>query len=178
MKIIPILVGITMGVSNFAFAAPQIIFQGEVSAQTCEPLVNGSTNSTVLLSTVRSSDLTTAGSTSGFRPFTISLMNCTAPTDSDLNINTVFLGHNVTANGNLGNAAPDNEATNVALQLLDSETGTNPIILNGPTSVPGLVLGKDSTTANYKFGVQYISENGNATPGKVTAVAEYTLSYL
>ncbi|WP_273818499.1 fimbrial protein [Providencia rettgeri] len=178
MKIIPILVGMSVGISSLAIAAPQVTFMGEVTAQTCQPQINGETDSIILLPTVRSSELNTVGSKTGLTPFTINLTNCTAPTDSDLNIKTVFLGHNVTAKGNLGNIADSNAATNVELQLLDSEAGTNPIVLSGPTSVSGLVLKQGQTSADYKFAVQYFSEEGSATAGKVKGIVEYTVSYL
>lgn len=178
MRIIPVLVGMSIGISNLSIAAPQVTFMGEVTAQTCQPQINGETDSVVLLPTIRSSELTAVGSQAGLTPFTISLTNCTAPTDSDLNINTVFLGHNVTAKGNLGNIAETTPATKVGLQLLNSEAGTTPVVLSGPTSVPGLVLKQGTTATDYKFAVQYISEEGGATPGKVKGIVEYTVSYL
>lgn len=178
MKIIPVLIGMSLGISSLAMAAPQVTFMGEVTDQTCQPQINGETNSIILLPTVRSNTLTDVGSTTGLTPFTISLTGCTAPTDSDINIKTVFLGHNVTAKGNLGNMAEDNAAENVALQLVDSDSKSTAITLNGPTSVPGLVLKTKETSADYKFGVQYISEDGGATAGKVKGIVEYTVNYL
>lgn len=160
-------------------AAPTITFQGEVSAQTCETEVNKETNSIVLLNNVSVAQLSGAGSKAGLTPFTVTIKNCTAPT-TDLQVNTKFLGHNVTTAGNLANliAPADNGAENVAIQITTDESGTTPVVLNGVTRVPSLVLKKDETTASHTFGVQYISENGNAKAGQVKAMVEYTVGYL
>ncbi|MED5608320.1 fimbrial protein [Pseudomonas sp. JH-2] len=162
---------------GIVFAAPTVTFQGEVTAQTCKASINGETNSIVLLPTVASTELSAAGSKAGLTPFTISISECQAPT-GDLAITTNFLGHNVTAEGNLGNIAASNPASNVAIQLTKEAAGTTPVVLNGVTPVAGLVLADGETSASYQFGAQYISVAGNAGAGAVTAVAEYTLSYL
>lgn len=162
--------------STAAMATPLVTFQGEVTAQTCEPSIAGDTNATVMLPTVPAADLSSAGSTTGLTPFTIKVENCQTDT-TDVNIGTKFLGHNVTVGGNLGNLAPVNAAANVAIQLTTDATGATPVVLNGVTTVPGLTLIAGETSAEYKFGAQYIAEGAAATAGAVTAVAEYTLSY-
>lgn len=168
-------------VSSSAFAAPTVTFQGEVTDQTCSVSINGQTNSIVMLPTVAMKDFGTPlanGQTAGLTPFTVSLTGCTAG-DSDQNINTEFLGYNVDAtSGVMGNRATTNAASGFGIQLTDSGTGGNAVMLNGPTSVAGLVLpaGQDSTS--YDFGAQYYVLNSiGATAGAVTAVAEYTVSY-
>ena len=162
--------------STAAMATPIVTFQGEVTSQTCEPSIAGDTNATVLLPTVPSSALSAAGNTTGLTPFTIKVENCQVDT-TDINIGTKFLGHNVTAAGNLGNLATVNAATNVAIQLTTDDTGATPVVLNGVTNVPGLTLIKGESSAEHNFGAQYIAEGAAATAGAVTAVAEYTLSY-
>jgi len=159
------------------FAAPTVTFQGEVTDQTCTVSINGETDGVVLLPTVSTAELAGGGDTAGLTPFTITLTGCTAPAGSDLNVTTNFLGHDVTAGGNLGNSAAGG-ATNVAIQLTEEAAGTTPIVLNGITAVDGLVVLEGETTASYEFGAQYISEAGSATAGAVTAVVEYTISYL
>lgn len=162
---------------GIVLAAPTVTFQGEVTAQTCQASINGETNSIVLLPTVTATELSGAGAKAGLTPFTISVSDCQAPS-GDLQITTNFLGHNVTSVGNLGNIAASNPAGNVAIQLTSDAAGTTPIVLNGVTPVSGLVLSDGETSASYQFGAQYISEDGGATAGAVTSVAEYTLSYL
>ncbi|WP_198670200.1 fimbrial protein [Dyella sp. C9] len=163
-----------MVVPAFALAAPTVTFQGEVTDQTCQATINGDTNSVVLLPTVSAASLLAAGATAGLTPFTIQVTGCTMGAD-DLAIGTEFLGHNVTNGGNLGNTG---SAKNVDIQLTTSASGGNPVSLNGPTTVPGLVLQAGATSAAYQFGAQYISEAGGGEAGSVQAVAEYTLSYL
>lgn len=159
-----------------AIAAPTVTFQGEVSTQTCQAQVNGLDNAIVLLPTVPQTSLATAGATTGLTPFTISVKDC-ATSGADTQIKTKFLGHSVTTGGNLGNVATTSPATNVSIQLTSDATGTTPIVLNGVTSVNGLVLKAGETTANYQYAAQYIAEGGAATAGAVTGVVEYTLSY-
>lgn len=158
-------------------AAPMVTFQGEVSAQTCKASVAGGTNGVVMLPTVAASELASAGSTAGLTKFTISVTDCADPDSSDLPIKTKFLGHAVTNNGNLGNIATASPAENVAIQLTSDGAGTSALVLNGPTSVDGLVLEQGQTSATYDFGARYVSENGGVTAGAVTSVVEYTLSY-
>lgn len=163
--------------SMLANATPTVTFQGEVSDQTCQASINGGTDGVVLLPTVPANSLDSAGKTAGLTPFTISVKDCTAPA-ADMPIKTKFLGHAVTSNGNLGNVASGTDAaTNVAIQLTESASGADAIVLNGPTSVAGLVLKSGQDNASYDFGVRYISENGGATAGVVTSLVEYTLSY-
>jgi len=162
---------------GIVLAAPTVTFQGEVTAQTCQASINGETDSIVLLPTVSTANLANSGAKAGLTPFTISVSGCQAPA-TNLAITTNFLGHNVTTEGNLGNVAASNPASNVAIQLTTDASGTTPIVLNGVTPMSGLELPAGETGASYQFGAQYVTEGGSATAGAVTAVAEYTLSYL
>lgn len=159
-----------------AISAPKITFMGEVTDQTCEATVNGETEGIVLLPSVPASRLASKGATSGLTPFTLSIKNCSAkPTTTQ--VTTRFLGHNVTTEGNLGNLAMVNAATNVQLQLLDKATSGNQIKLIGLTPVSGMTLPSNASTASYDYGVQYTTEQGGATPGAVQSIAEYQLTY-
>lgn len=163
------------------FATPTVTFEGEVTDQTCSVNINGQTNSVVMLPTVATTDFGATlanGQKAGLTPFTVAISGCTAPT-TDLNINTKFMGYDVDAStGVLGNRATTDAAVGYGVQLTGSSDGTNPVTLSGPTNVSGLVLKKDETSASYDFGAQYYVINATgAQPGKITAVAEYTLSY-
>ncbi|WP_202740542.1 fimbrial protein [Acinetobacter sp. 'aerobic (ED)'] len=157
-------------------AAPTITFQGEVATQTCQAQVNGQSDTVVLLPTVSQSSLAAAGATTGITPFSISVKDC-ATAGADTEIKTKFLGRSVTAEGNLGNVATTNPATNVSIQLTSDAAGKTPVALNGVTLVDGLILKSGATSADHQFGAQYIAEGGAATAGAVTGVVEYTLSY-
>ncbi|TDN61353.1 fimbrial protein [Paraburkholderia sp. BL10I2N1] len=166
-------------VPAFAFAASgnTINFQGEVTDQTCAVSINGNAASpTVLLPTVASSELTGAGAVAKQTNFTIGVTGCMAPTTVAQSIDTVFVGNQVTPSGNLGNTG---SATNVALQLLDPAAPSAPFNLSGVNgyAAPGLNLEVGATTASHDFAVQYISEQGGATPGSVLGSVQYAVSY-
>lgn len=163
-------------------AAPTITFEGEVTDQTCTVNINGQTNSVILLPTVSTSDFGTKltnGQTAGLTPFTVSLEGCASST-SATNISTKFLGYEVdSTTGTLGNRATTDAAKGYGIQLMSAATGGTAITLSGVTSVAGLVLPANATSTSYDFGAQYyVVDAANATPGKISAVAEYTVSYL
>jgi len=167
-----------------AMAAPTVTFEGEVTSQTCAISINGQANSVVMLPTVAIKDFgdtPAATKTAGFTPFTVSITGCQAP-DADTNITTKFLGYNVdSASGVLGNMATGSDAASgFGIQLLkDTEdNAASAINLKGVTAVPGLVLKNGQTSATYDFGARYYSLGDTGTPGRITAVAEYTVSYL
>lgn len=179
-KIIQAVLLSVLVITSPAKAVNTVTFQGEVASQTCDVSINGNTNSIVMLPTVKLADLTgSAGKTAGLTPFTVSVSNCTASTTGDTAIKTKFLGHNVdSATGVLGNLASTNAATGVGIQLTQKSDGTTPVTLNGPTAVAGLVLKQGETSASYDFAAQYYALTAAPAAGAVTAVAEYTLSYL
>ncbi|MFP5596784.1 fimbrial protein [Kluyvera sp. 142486] len=166
-----------------SFAAPTITFVGEVTSQTCSVNINGQTNSVVMLPTTTVTDFgttLTTGQTAGLTAFTVSVSGCTASSTSTTPISTKFLGYDVDAtSGTLGNRETTNAAVGYGIQLMSSASGGTPVMLSGVTSVPGLVLPKDATSANYEFGARYYVINATgAQAGKISAVAEYTVSYL
>ncbi|MGH1382847.1 MAG: fimbrial protein [Shewanella xiamenensis] len=157
-----------------AHANNTITFLGEVSDQTCEVAINGATaNPTVLLPTVSTADLATAGSVAGETPFTLSVSGCTINATQALPIKTVFVGNSVTVAGNLGNTGT---ATNVSLQILDA-VGGNAVDLTGVATVDGLNVAAGDSTASHDFAVQYYAE-GAATAGTVVSSVQYAISYL
>lgn len=167
------------------FAAPTVTFQGEISGQTCDVLINGRTDSVVLLPTVYLTDFSppgtplTQGQFYGQTPFTVSISGCQS-TSSVTNINTNFLGYNVDPTGVLGNSYSGGDAaTGFGIQLMDAGSGGTEIRLSGVTSVPGLSLPANQTEASYDYGARYYVLNSTtAAAGKITAIAEYSLSYL
>jgi major type 1 subunit fimbrin (pilin) len=174
-KILALATFCSMSVSA-VIAAPVVQFVGEVSDQTCKASINSQADSTVMLATASVADLSTAGKTSTVTPFTLKVEDC-ALDKADVAIKTTFLGYDVTSNGNLGNQETGtNAATGVSIQITKNADGTSPITLNGPTSVPGLVLKAGQTSASYDFAAQYYAE-APATAGVVKATAEYALSY-
>ena len=173
MKRIAFVIAATFPVMAFAASQNTITFNGQVSDQTCQVSVNGNdANPIILLPTVSAASLATSGNTEGDTTFTVSVSGCNSPTAA-LPIKTAFLGNNVTTQGNLGNTG---SAENVQVQLLTAPNGTA-IVLDGTTSVPGLVLPINGTSTSHDFDVRYISEAGGATAGTVSASVQYALDY-
>ncbi|WP_197062143.1 MULTISPECIES: fimbrial protein [unclassified Serratia (in: enterobacteria)] len=159
--------------STTVLANNTIKFQGEVADQTCDISINGNASAPlILLPTVASTSLATAGTTAGQTPFTINLTGCTASASTTA-IKTVFVGNNLTAEGRMGNTGT---AGKVSLQLVDPAAPTVPLDLTGQTGAAGLSLAANATTAAHDFAVQYYSEGG-ATPGSVLGSVQYAVSY-
>lgn len=161
----------------FAIAAPNTInFQGEVTDQTCVVTVNGNAaNATVLLPSVAASQLTTAGDTAGQTTFTVAVSDCVAPVSTSQAINTLFVGNLTTTAGNISNTG---DATHVALQLLDPAAPGAPFNVSGTGhAAPGLVLDAGQMSASHDYAVQYVTEDGGATPGSVLGSVQYSVVY-
>ncbi|MDN0108645.1 fimbrial protein [Yersinia rochesterensis] len=160
--------------ASMAASNNTITFQGEVTAQTCAVTVNGlDANPMVLLPTVSSSDLDASGKTAGKTTFTLGVSGCAASAD-DIDVKTVFVGNQVTTNGNLQNTGT---ASNVELQLLKDAVTTTGINLNSGVAQDGIVLKANATSAEHDFAVQYFA-TGQTTPGSVIASVQYAVSYL
>lgn len=175
MKRIALFLAATIPAMAFAASQNTITFNGQVTDQTCTVSVNGNAaNPMILLPTVTASSLSAVNSTAGETPFTVSISGCTAPSSGSLAIKTAFLGNNVTSAGNLGSSGT---ASNVQVQLLTAPAGSA-IVLEGVTSVAGLVLPSAQTETSHDFAARYVSEDGGATAGTVTASVQYALDYL
>jgi len=159
-----------------ASAQNTVTFVGEITDQTCEAKVNDLEHATVLMPTMNSNAFSGVGSSAGETPFTVTVTGCTAKL-TDTNINTVFLGQNVTADGTLGNIATTNPAQGVSVQLLYS-AGGSPIQLAGATYAPGLVLPANATATSHTFAARYYASAASVGTGAIQAKVEYTLSYL
>ncbi|MEG9129913.1 fimbrial protein, partial [Acinetobacter baumannii] len=85
----------------------------------------------------------------------------------------VFVGNQVTSNGNLGNTG---DATNVEVQLLDT---ANKVInlTNGFKGEGDLQLKPVETEASATYTAQYYA-TGAASAGTVEATLQYAVSYL
>ncbi len=174
MKKLFLVSALVAGIST-TYAAPNTItFQGEVSEQTCSVDVNGNTDSPiVLLPTVSAGELASAGNVAGLTTFTVNLTGCQAPA-STTTMGTMFIGNNVTTNGNLGNTGT---AQNVELQLLESEASGTGIDLTAPATVAAThTVATGETSASHDFAVQYYA-NGVATAGTVVSSVQYAVSY-
>ncbi|WP_416261021.1 fimbrial protein [Gibbsiella quercinecans] len=161
----------------FADSANTVQFKGEVSTQTCSVNINGNeSNPVVLLPTVAASTLATAGTSNGETTFTVNVTGCTANATSSTAIKTVFAGNNVTSNGNLGNTGT---ASNVSIQLLDSDASTPLSFSSGSvatSSAMTLASGTDTSTSQ-NLVARYYAESTGVTAGSVIATAQYAITY-
>lgn len=161
--------------SVYADSTNTVQFKGEVSTQTCSVNINGNeANPVVLLPTVSTSSLATAGATAGETTFTVNVTGCDVAT-ADTAIKTEFAGNNITTNGNLGNTG---DAANVSIQLVDSDATTPLSFASGSvatTSAMTLATGADSTSQDLI--VRYYAEDTGVTAGTVIASAQYAITY-
>ncbi|EAW8006438.1 type 1 fimbrial protein [Salmonella enterica subsp. enterica serovar Anatum] len=155
--------------SAMAVSDNTITFQGEVSDETCSVVINGNqAKPVVLLPTVSTKELSEQGKTAGPITFDIGLSGCTGSKDKTTKISTVFVGNQVTSNGNLGNTG---SAKNVEVQLLD--TSGEPINLTGGFTGDGdLQLEPNASEASARY-----YSTGKAEAGTVAATLQYAVSY-
>ncbi|MET2950084.1 fimbrial protein [Vibrio owensii] len=168
------ILGFTLFTSSvLAASANTITFQGEVTDETCTVAVNGeSASPVVLLETVSKSQLTNNGDTAGGADFDISISGCTGDVAGVPNISTVFVGNQVTGNGNLGNTG---SATNVEIQILDT-SGSAIDLTGGFKGSNDLALAAGETSSTATYSAQYYA-TGAATAGTVNASLQYAVSY-
>jgi len=154
---------------------PTITFEGEVTDQTCKATINGQTDAVVMLPTVSQSDLAGVDKTAGKTDFTLNISGCTATSEGQTKkVKVNFFGPSVSGK-NLKNTAA-NGARDVAVQLLD---GSQEIDLSaGIVPVEAGDISATDTSFSKVFSAQYVSEATSVGVGKVTAVVQYTLSYL
>lgn len=179
-----------MSLANVANAATggTITFNGKISDQTCQVVLNGGSSATgsVKLPTVPKSALAATNNTAGQTPFSLDLTGCTSATtafgvtayfpDNSTNIDTTT---STLKNLETGTTA----ATNVGLELLhEAVAGTKSVVPLGKgisdTGYKYTTVAANATTAKMQYHVQY-KNNGSAaaTAGLVRGVAVYELAY-
>lgn len=159
--------------SVYAASDNTITFQGQVTDETCSVAVNGNSASpVVLLPTVSASDLAASGDTAGQVTFDIGVSGCTGNSSGETKISTVFVGNQVTTNGNLGNTGT---AKNVEVQILDTADAVVNLT-NGFTGNGDLKLAANQKEASATYTAQYYATSA-ASAGTVEATLQYAVSY-
>lgn len=152
-----------------------ITINGKVTDTTCDISVNGgNASNTVTLPTVSTSALASTGATAAPTPFDIVLSGCTG--SAQTSASTFFeTGVNVDSNsGRLNNAATDDAATNVQIELLNKDSG---VINIGSALEQGDVwtaFDQDNTKMTYI--AQYYA-TAQATAGNVSTSVTYSIVY-
>jgi len=180
---IALLVACTLAAGASHAELNTIIFNGEVTDQTCKAEINGQAHAVLELPVVSAKDLNEGSKTAGLTQFTMNLTGCKVEADKDTGIKVKFQAFPVTEGKNLANIAPAHKANNVSVQLTENADGTIPVemIANASTTTSAVFnLEKGKDTASHTFAAQYINDSGdkNAEAGAVKAVVGYTLSYL
>lgn len=154
-----------------------INFEGELTANTCDVVVDGQTaNATVVLPTISVNQLDAATLTAGDTGFVMALSNCSGTLQT---ASAYFQsGASVDANtGRLKNLTGD--ATKVSLQLLDgSSAGAAAVIKAGSQEQVNETIYQNVSggSANLPYIVRYYAE-GEATPGTVVSNVVYSIQY-
>ncbi|WP_140920715.1 fimbrial protein [Limnobaculum xujianqingii] len=165
---------LSLAYTTSASANNTVKFLGEVSTQTCTVDINGiASNPMILLPTVPTSALATQGKTAGATKFTVNLTGCTSES-STTTIKTVFLANNVTTNGNLGNTG---SATDVSINLLDSDGVTTLDFTSGFATTSAMTLPSNANSTSQELTAQYYAENGPVSAGSVITSAQYAITY-
>jgi len=169
---IALLVACTLAASASHAEPNSITFEGEVTDQTCEVTIDGNTATTVTLPTVQQKELD-ANTVAGETQFLVSITGCQADKGAGKNTVQVKLHHaNISEQGNLVNS--DSNAKGIAVQLFDNDQAIN---LKTKAVLPIGTIDATHLKFDKTFTAKYIKE-GDITPGKVKAVAQYELNYL
>lgn len=153
-----------------------ITFNGELTANTCDVVVDGQTaDATVVLPTVSINQLQTANRTAGDTGFVMALTNCSGT----LQTASAFFeaGASVdTVTGRLKNLGGD--AGNVSLQLLDASSPAQAVIKAGSQDQVTTTTYKDVTSGSttLPYIVRYYAEAAT-TAGTVVSNVVYSIQY-
>ena len=167
--------GMGMSAANAA-STGTITFNGELTATTCDVIVDGqAADATVTLPTIGTNQLTLAGQTAGSTNFNMALSSCAGT----LTTASAFFedGASVDAvNGRLNNMT--GTATNVQLQLRDGSSTSRDVIQVGNTNQVANTTYKDisSGSTTLPYAVEYYA-NGATTAGTVVTNVVYSVQY-
>jgi major type 1 subunit fimbrin (pilin) len=153
-----------------------ITFNGELTATTCEVMVDGQTaDALITLPTVGINQLTEAGNTAGQTGFNMALSNC----EGTLKTASAFFEAGASVDlvtGRLKNMT--GSAANVSLQLRDGSSASQSIIKAGNSNQVEntTYVNVASGSANLPYFVEYYAE-GATEAGTVASNVIYSIQY-
>ncbi len=166
---------LVMSAASQAASTGTITFNGELTANTCDVIVDGQNkDATIVLPTVSTSQLTAAAQTAGRTGFNMALSNCAGT----LKTAAAFFESGATVDTVTGRLTNTNTtgAKNVSLQLLDGANSaviqagnTNQVTKNTYATITG-------ASASLPYAVQYYAE-GATTAGLVKSSVVYSIMY-
>lgn len=187
-------VALTLGSACAQAADGTITFNGLVTASACSSIasvtadstVSGPTpiNATLTLPNVTNTTLNAAAGTyAGQTPFSIQLTGCEATTALN-NVRAVFTSAASPAGDAyvMANTAATTPATDVAIAIMQ-QNGTTQIDLNGGpandvgAALPVLAIPSAPGPVTLQYKAAYKSLSTGVTPGNVTGVADFVISY-
>lgn len=159
-----------------AASTGNITFNGELTANTCDVIVDGQgADALVKLPTIGTNQLTAATQTAGRTGFNMALNNCAGTLTTASAFFEAGTSVDLTT-GRLKNMS--GTATKVDLQLRDGSSATQAVIEAGNQSQRNSTQYVDvtSTTANLPYYVEYYA-NGATTAGTVVSNVVYSIQY-
>ena len=155
--------------SSAAVAADGTInFTGSVTDAPCV-IAPASQDQSVALGQVKTSDFTVTGDSSEKKPFYINLERCAITTMTQASV--TFNGISSQANSDLLALNSANAASNLAIEISDSQGNLLPMGSPSPVSL----LNQDNTTLT--FGARYTSTADVVEAGEAAANTTFTLTY-
>ncbi|HEM6801146.1 fimbrial protein [Citrobacter koseri] len=145
-----------------------INFTGEITSTTCNVSTGTNGNFSVVLPTVSTTALASAGQTAGNQFFDISLTGCSG---SLTNVAASFESLNNTDATN-GNLVPNTAPANLQIRLAD-ESGNQAKVGGPAVGYQPIVSG----SADLRYQALYFAKAPVTDPGAVAATVSYTLNY-
>ncbi|MDF0604607.1 hypothetical protein HZU77_002940 [Neisseriaceae bacterium TC5R-5] len=158
-------IAVALSLSSCMAVAGTVSFQGELTSNSCVMTVNGAADAVVLLPTVLTSALATAGQVADKTSFEVSLSYCSTATPQ-----IKLLANNINAtSGSFGGNA------NVKLQLLTTLNQVVKFTSAGAVLVPSKLVNNAETSPLF---IQYYTETTSTkTPGAITGSLQYAVAY-
>lgn len=153
-----------------------ITFNGELTANTCDVVVDGqAADATVVLPTVGTNQLTAATQTAGRTGFNMALNNCAGTLSTASAFFEAGASVDLTT-GHLNNMT--GTATNVSLQLRDGSSASQAVINvgNQDQTLNTTYVDVSTGSATLPYAVEYYA-NGATTAGTVISSVVYSIMY-
>ncbi|WBM72471.1 type 1 fimbrial protein [Buttiauxella sp. WJP83] len=160
-----------MGGEVMAADIVNINITGRVLAAPCV-VDAGSVSQNVDFGQLIATDLRAAGSSSEWKPFKVTLVNCPVSTVAAI---ATFTGTPFATDATLySNATSPTDASNVAIQVVDD---SNRSIVKGNGTSMTTSINPASHQAVFALAGRVISPNGNAGSGRINSVVMMTFTY-
>ncbi|MDF3931442.1 fimbrial protein [Pseudomonas citronellolis] len=149
-----------------------LTFEGVINARTCT-LDPATSNQTISLSGVNTTDFTGVGTYAGSQPFTLKVSGC----DTDAVVAALFAtgGSVDPTNGNLNNAIADGTDAQIALFRADTDAKID--LASYGSSAEYTATTDANGDASLAFIARYAAKTATVKPGQLRTQLQYTMSY-